>query len=304
MKLTLLSLELMNFLLKPWAHLPTGQALAQLSAFLTWREAQNRSCRTEVWCCREDHSVPKWDIKLEPIDSAHRALHSACRLSSGCEIFSACPTAKSKPNKKTTPKWLNQFSTSNTKPQVERKTYSSRIPSHQSPQNLYSLLLLCWGWKKKTPQTADVGFVTYSVLEKELWTTKGIWCCANSKTQWRRARNGCPCRVEEGIAPLGHSPGSCPQQEGKEPWDSQRAETWDILGSKWAVVDGRIVWVPPAQGQGQELLTSLGNPQTSFKYEAKAAGKLKDSTGFLGDHGHCNLKALKGKINKQWQLYK
>lgn len=59
-----LSLQLMNFLLNLCAHLLTGQILAQLSGFLTLRETQNGSCRTEMWCIREDHGVPKLYLKL------------------------------------------------------------------------------------------------------------------------------------------------------------------------------------------------------------------------------------------------
>lgn len=123
-----LSLELMDFLLKPWAHLWAQDK--------PWHSCQHfdlkrRSCRTEVWCAREDQSVlngtQSWEL-TEP----YRALHSSCRLCFVPEISSACSTTKPKTNKKTTPKWLNQFSTSNTKPQVEKKTNSSKIPLHQT----------------------------------------------------------------------------------------------------------------------------------------------------------------------------
>lgn len=67
-----LTLELMNLLLSPCIRLPTAQRLTQLSDSLTLRETQNLNCRITAGQklgvlaerCVEDHSVPKWDVKL------------------------------------------------------------------------------------------------------------------------------------------------------------------------------------------------------------------------------------------------
>lgn len=178
--------------------------------------------------------MPEWDIKLGSLQTVPTEPHTVPAGSPLCvKYYQPVPLQNPKQIKKTTPKWLNQFSVSNTKPRVEKKTNSSKIPSHQSPQNLYTLLLLCWGWKKKKPQTADVGFVTFSVLEEELWTRKVILCCANSKTLLRSARSCSTCRAEAGTVPSaqlwGAQAGLQPlipahSMEGKEQWERQRSK--------------------------------------------------------------------------------